>query len=202
MRTILISGFEAFHTHSYNVTEMLVRWLDSQHQSGFSIRTIILPVVRWTSVQILSSAIKAHNPAAIIALGQSRRPEISLERVAINRDHFKIADNAGHQPLNSPIRADGPEQYLSTLPLEALLNALHKTRIPTQYSDTAGTYVCNHLFYGLMDHLRTSSVPAGFIHLPHSEAQTATAYLKSQDFERQKTAMTTIIEAMAKQLSH
>lgn len=201
MHTILISGFEAFHTHTYNVTEILVNWLSVQQPKDVAIRTVILPVVRWKSIQTLNTAIQRHSPSAVIALGQSRRSVVSLERMAINSDHFKIPDNAGNQPLNAMINANGPKSLESTLPLKALLNALHQAGIPSEISDSAGTYVCNHLFYGLMETLHATGVPAGFIHLPSSQVKTSEAYRRSVDCEQLQNALMTIIDALTQGLS-
>ena len=196
MRSVLISGFEAFHTHSYNVTELLVRRLESQPQSDFVIRTVVLPVVRWESVQILSSAITTHKPDAIIALGQSRRSGISLERVALNCDHFKIPDNAGNQPLNASIVDDGPDSYRSSLPLKALFVTLSNAHIPVHYSDTAGSYVCNHLFYGLMHTLSHTSLNAGFVHMPMLPEQINHPDHPSLTFDTQLQALKLMLDTL------
>ena len=202
MRSVLISGFEAFHNHSCNVTEMLVNQLRSTSSVNMAINTVILPVVRWKSTDILMSAISAHNPSAVIALGQSRRPGISLERLAHNHDHFKIPDNAGNQPLNSAIINDGPISYNSTLPLKEMFNVLNKADIPVHYSQSAGTYVCNHVFYGLMHTIGQRSINAGFIHMPMLPEQVNHPDHLSLAFEIQLHALNLMLDTVHTHLNH
>ena len=95
------------------------------------------------------------------------RKELSLERVAINVDDARIPDNAGRQPIDLPVVAGGPDAYFTTLPIKAIQAALRGAGIPSEVSQTAGTFVCNHVFYGLMHALRRQpGVRGGFIHVP------------------------------------
>ena len=117
----------------------------------------------------------------MICVGQAGgRSALSLERVAININDANIADNAGAQPLDTPIVRGGPAAYFSTLPLKAMLIALHRAGIAAEVSETAGTFVCNHVFYGLMNEMSKKSEPAakrlargGFIHVPFLPEQGA-----------------------------
>ncbi|MCV4809035.1 pyroglutamyl-peptidase I, partial [Escherichia coli] len=88
----------------------------------------------------------------------SGRCAITPERVAINLDDYRIEDNAGHQPVDEPIIATGPAAYFSTLPVKAITHALQQAGIPCQLSHSAGTFVCNHLFYGVQHHLHTRAI--------------------------------------------
>src|SRR5690606_33164956 len=96
------------------------------------------------------------------------------ERIAINVDDARIPDNAGASPVDEPVVPDGPAAYFATLPIKAIVEAMRKAGIPAAVSQTAGTYVCNHVFYGLMHALRrTRAVRGGFIHVPHAPAGAA-----------------------------
>lgn len=94
------------------------------------------------------------------------RSAITPERVAINIDDFRIADNKGNQPIDVPIVSDGPDAYFSTLPIKAITQRVQERGIPCQVSNSAGTFVCNHLFYGVQHYLRNSHIKHGFIHIP------------------------------------
>ena len=112
----------------------------------------------------------------VIAVGQAGgRLEINPERVAINVDDFRIPDNGGFQPIDEPIVAVSPVVYLSTLPIKAMVEAMRQAGVPAAVSNSAGTFVCNHLFYGLMHHLAQSgsSTRGGFIHIPYLPEQAA-----------------------------
>lgn len=101
---------------------------------------------------------------------------ISLERIAINVDDARIPDSDGSQPVDEPIVADGPAAYFATLPIKSMLAGLREAGFPAEISQTAGTYVCNHVFYGLMHALRKRrKVRAGFIHIPYSPEQASIA---------------------------
>lgn len=96
------------------------------------------------------------------------RPDITIERVAINIDDARIADNEGNQPVDVPVVEEGPAAYWSTLPMKAIVKKLQEEGIPASVSQTAGTFVCNHLFYGLMHELEKhdTKMKGGFIHIP------------------------------------
>jgi pyroglutamyl-peptidase len=110
----------------------------------------------------------------VIAVGQAGgRPEISVERVAINIDDASIADNTGRQPIDTPVVAEAPAAYFATLPIKAIVRALRLRGFPAGVSQTAGTFVCNHVFYGLMHHAVGKTYKAGFIHVPFLPEQAA-----------------------------
>lgn len=117
----------------------------------------------------LVAAIEATQPSLVLALGlPSGRSELSVERVAINVIDARIPDNAGNQPVDVPVVADGPAAYFSSLPIKAIVHALRAAGVPAAVSQSAGTYNCNHLFYGLMHHIATRAprMRGGFIHVP------------------------------------
>lgn len=176
MSTVLITGFEPFGGESINPALEAVRQLSGRTIAGHRIVIAALPVVRYKATTALISAIESAQPQLIIAVGQAGgRPDITLERVAINVDDFRIADNEGNQPIDDAIVAGGPAAYWSTLPIKSMTAALRQAGIPAQISNTAGTFVCNHLFYGLQHYLAQSGAQArgGFIHIPYLPEQAA-----------------------------
>ena len=109
----------------------------------------------------------------ILCVGQAGgRPDITVERVAINCDDFRIPDNGGNQPEDEPVVADGPSAYFATLPKKNIVNALHQNGIPAKVSNTAGTFVCNHLMYGVCHYAaQKGNIQAGFMHIPYLPSQ-------------------------------
>lgn len=170
---ILITAFEPFQQETVNATmEALALLPDSI--CGHTLIKRILPVEFGTAIGRIEALEEELTPDAVICLGQATgRSEITPERVAINVSDARIPDNAGNQPKDAPIRADGPAAYFSTLPVREMIAAMKEAGVPASLSNTAGTFVCNHLMYGLLDHLfRTGRhIPAGFIHIPATPAQ-------------------------------
>ena len=171
--TILITAFEPFQQETINATmETLSLLPDSVCGHNLIKRTI--PVVFGNAVETVTTLVDDLRPEAVICLGQaSGRADVTPERVAINVMDARIPDNAGEQPVDAPIREDGPAAYFSTLPVKAMVQAMKEAGVPASLSNTAGTFVCNDLMYGLLDHLaRTGrNIPAGFIHIPATPAQ-------------------------------
>ena len=171
--TILITAFEPFQQETINATmEALSLLPDSVCGHTLIKRTI--PVVFGKAVEAVTALVDDLRPEAVICLGQaSGRAEMTPERVAINVMDARIPDNAGEQPADAPIREDGPAAYFSTLPVKAMVQAMKEAGVPASLSNTAGTFVCNDLMYGLLDHLaRTGqTIPAGFIHVPATPEQ-------------------------------
>jgi len=171
--TILITAFEPFQQETINATmEALSLLPDSVCGHTLIKRTI--PVVFGKAVEAVTALVDDLQPEAVICLGQaSGRAEVTPERVAINVMDARIPDNAGEQPVDAPIREDGPAAYFSTLPVKTMVQAMKEAGVPASLSNTAGTFVCNDLMYGLLDHLaRTGrNIPAGFIHIPATPAQ-------------------------------
>jgi pyroglutamyl-peptidase len=174
VKTVLLSGFEPFNGAAINPSWEAVRALDGWSGPGFTVVARQLPCVFGAAFDALRRAVAQVRPDIVIAVGQAGgRSEISLERVAINIDDATIRDNAGGQPVDTPIVADGPAAYFSTLPVKAIVRALRLRGFPAGVSQTAGTFVCNHVFYGLMHHTAGQPVRAGFIHVPFLPEQAA-----------------------------
>lgn len=196
--TILITAFEPFQQETINATmEALALLPDSAH--GHTLIKRILPVVFGQAIAAIQQLVDALSPDAVICLGQaSGRVDINPERVAINIMDARIPDNAGNQPQDAPIRADGPAAYFSTLPIKQMVRAMKEAGVAASVSNTAGTFVCNNLMYGLLDHLaRTGKdIPAGFIHIPATPAQAAERPSPSMSPETAAKGLTAAIAAM------
>ena len=169
MKKVLITGFEPFGGDRINPALEAIKQLDGISLTGGCIVTCQVPVVRFEAIAAVQNAIEQHQPDVVLAIGQAAgRAGITPERVAINVDDFRIADNSGLQVIDEAINPEGPAAYFSTLPIKAMVAALRDAQIPAQVSNSAGTFVCNHLFYGLMDYIaiKQCDIRCGFIHIP------------------------------------
>lgn len=167
MKKVLITGFEPFAGATVNPALEAMKRLHGVALAGGNIVTCQVPVVRYQAVEAVIAAIEYHQPDVVITVGQAAgRASITPERIAINLDDYRIADNAGNQPIDEAIIADAPAAYFTTLPIKAITHAMHAQGIPCEVSYTAGTFVCNHLFYGVQHYLRHRTIKHGFIHIP------------------------------------
>lgn len=174
MTTVLLTGFEPFNKETMNPSWEAVRQLDGHCGDGFVVAARQLPCVFGEAGRVLDAAIAELSPSIVIAVGQAGgRVDISLERVAINVDDAPIPDNAQCQLVDEPIVSGGPAAYFSTLPIKAIVRRLKEEGIPASVSQTAGTFVCNHVFYTVMHRTAGTQVKAGFIHIPYLPQQAA-----------------------------
>lgn len=173
--TVLLAAFEPFDQDVDNPAWEAVRPLDGEDIQGRRVVAACLPVVFGESLARLRRLVDELAPELVIAVGlAASRDRLSLERIAINVDDARIPDNAGACPIDRPVVDDGPAAYFSNLPIKAMHAALRDAGIPAGISQTAGTYVCNHVFYGLMHALRQRpGVRGGFIHVPHASPERA-----------------------------
>lgn len=169
---LLLTGFEPFGGASTNPSQEIARALDGTMAAGHCIVGAVLPCVFGGARQELARLLRRHRPAVVVCLGVAEgRSGITPERVAINLEDARIPDNAGAQPWDRPVVRGGPAAYWSTLPVKAIVAELACHGIPAAVSHTAGTFVCNHIFYSLLHALRRRRVPAGFIHVPAAVAR-------------------------------
>ncbi|MEJ2856750.1 MULTISPECIES: pyroglutamyl-peptidase I [unclassified Saccharothrix] len=168
---VVLTGFEPFGGDRTNPSWDAVRQVVP---SGYELVTAELPCSFGTSLSVLRALVAEHEPDVVICVGQAGgRGAVTPERVAINVDDARIPDNSGAQPIDQPVVPGGPAAYFTTLPVKAAVAALREAAIPAAVSHTAGTFVCNHVFYGLM-HLVATDRPgtrAGFVHVPHAPEQ-------------------------------
>ena len=172
----LVTGFEPFGADAINPSREAVLRLPARLDE-LTIKTRILPTVFGRTIAALEDALVATRPDIVLCVGLAGgRAELSLERVAINVDDARIPDNDRQQPIDRPIAAEGPAAYFTGLPVKAAVAALREAGLPAIVSNTAGTFVCNHLFYGLMHLVASRSLPirGGFLHVPYMPEQVAT----------------------------
>lgn len=163
MKRILLTGFEPFHNSSLNPSQEVIRRIE--HPA--LIAKEVLPVTFGESARRLIELINQHSPDVVISLGQAEgRTQITPERVAINLDDARIVDNAGNSPRESAIVEGAPAAYFTTLPIAKIVESLKEAGIPAAISLSAGTFVCNHIFYAMQHHCANREILSGFIHLP------------------------------------
>ena len=164
---ILLTGFEPFGKATLNPSGEIVKQI-----SGDNIVTAILPVAYAQSAEKLLSLIAEHNPDVVISLGQAEgRTHISPERIAINLDDTRLADNEGVIRNDVPIVVGGPVAYESTLPIKDIVKAINDAGVPAVVSLSAGAFLCNHVFYVAQDHFKDTKVRSGFVHVPLMDEQ-------------------------------
>ncbi|MBF0775528.1 pyroglutamyl-peptidase I [Streptococcus azizii] len=170
---ILVTGFDPFGGESVNPALEAVKQLPASI-AGATVNWVEIPTVFGKSAQVLEEKIAAYQPDVVLCIGQAGgRFGLTPERVAINQDDARIPDNDGNQPIDSVIRKDGEPAYFSTLPIKAMVEAMKAVGLPASVSNTAGTFVCNHLMYQVL-YLADKQFPglkAGFMHIPFMTEQ-------------------------------
>ncbi len=194
MKRVLLTGFEPFNNATLNPSKEVVE--KTNHRS--IVAKEVLPVVFSKAAKRLIELIEEVKPEVVIALGQAEgRPQINLERVAINYMHGQIADNEGVFALSGEITKDAPAAYFSTLPLELISQSLTAVKIPVAISLSAGSFLCNHIFYSMQHHLHGKGAHSGFIHLPLiSEQSNEFPNLATIELEMMLKAINTILDVI------
>ncbi|WP_420174386.1 pyroglutamyl-peptidase I [Luteococcus sp. OSA5] len=165
---LLVTAFDPFGGESVNPALEAVRALPAE-VAGAEVVTLQVPTVFGRSIDVVTAAMDELRPDVVVCVGQAGgRPDVTPERVAINVDDARIGDNEGNQPLDVPVVDGGPAAYFSSLPVKAMVQAIRDEGLPSSLSNTAGTFVCNHLMYGVLHHIaaRGGGVRAGFVHVP------------------------------------
>jgi len=170
---VLVTAFDPFGGENINPSyEVLKRLKDNIE--GAEIIKLQVPTVFYLSVEKVIEKIKEVNPNVVLSIGQAGgRYDISVERIAINIDDARIPDNINQQPIDTPIDPEGNAAYFATIPIKAIVEGIRKENIPASVSNSAGTYVCNHLMYGILNYIHKNNlnIKAGFIHIPYVPAQ-------------------------------
>ena len=167
MTKVLLTGFEPFGKATLNPSGEIVKQI-----SGDNIVTAILPVAYAQSAEQLLALIADHKPDVVICLGQAEgRTHITPERIAINLDDARLADNEGVIRNDVPIVVGGPVAYESTLPIKEFVKAINDAGVPAAVSLSAGAFLCNHVFYVAQDHFKGTKVRSGFVHVPLMDEQ-------------------------------
>lgn len=174
---VLVTGFEPFGGDTVNASWQAARRLAAEPPSGVLVTPVELSCVFGTAIAELRRAVADVQPDLVLCVGEAGgRQDISVERVALNVDDARIPDNAGRQPIDEPIVDGGPAAYFASLPVKACVAAARAAGVPASVSQTAGTFVCNHVSYGLGHLIATErpSLRGGFIHVPLTPEQTVT----------------------------
>ncbi len=172
---LLVTAFEPFGGELVNPAQQVSELLPDRI-GAFAVARVDLPTVFSRCVPVAADAIDRLRPDAVLCLGQAGgRRGLTIERVAINVDDAEAGDNAGDRPVDRPIEPGGPAAVFCTLPIKEMAAAMREGGYAASISNSAGTFVCNHLLYGVLRHLarRRWDVPAGFIHLPYLPEQAA-----------------------------
>ncbi len=186
---LLVTAFEPFGEDAVNSSEETLRMIP-ERIDGARIISVCLPVVFGKSVDMLRDVVERERPDAVLCLGQAGgSTELTPERVAINLEDASLPDNAGQQPSDAVIFPDGPAAFFSTLPVRKMTDAIREEGLPARMSNSAGTFVCNQLMYGLLYYLEREfpGVPGGFLHLPYLKEQ-ADAHPGSFGLSREELA--------------
>ena len=170
---ILVTGFDPFGGEPVNPAIESVKRLPDEI-AGAQIIKLEIPTVIYKSLEKIDAKIAECDPDVILSIGQAGgRPDITVERVGINCNDCRIPDNEGNQPIDEPIYADWPDAYFSKLPIKAMVKAVNAAGIPASVSDTAGTFICNHVMYGvryICEH-KYPGKRSGFVHIPYMTSQ-------------------------------
>lgn len=165
---ILVSGFDPFGGDAINPAIESVKQLPDEID-GVEIIKVEIPTIAYRSLDTIKEAIVTYDPDMILSIGQAGgRNDITVERVGINVNDFRIQDNAGNQPIDEVIFEDGDAAYFSNLPIKAMVKEIRNAHIPASISNSAGTFVCNHVLYGVryMIDKEFPGKKSGFIHIP------------------------------------
>lgn len=170
---ILVTGFDPFGGEAVNPSIETVNRLPDVI-AGAKIIKLEIPTSCHRSLQVIEKAIVRYDPDVVLSIGQAGgRADITVERIGINVDDYDIPDNDGSRPVDEPVAADGPDAYFVTVPIKVMVRRIREKGIPASISNTAGTFVCNHVIYGVC-HLIASGYPgkrSGFIHIPYLPQQ-------------------------------
>ena len=170
---VLITGFDPFGGESINPAWEAVKLLPDEI-AGAQIVKLQIPTVVNKSIQKIYDSICAGKPDIVLSIGQAGgRFAVTPERVAINITDARIPDNEGNQPIDVPIFEDGDAAYFSNLPVKAMVQAIKDAGYPSVLSNTAGTYICNHVMYGILYYIKKEfpNIRGGFIHVPYAASQ-------------------------------
>lgn len=171
---IVVTAFEPFGGEVINPANEALQLLEEEVQ-GVKIVKLVVPTVFGKAINTIEAILEKEKPNVVICIGQAGgRADITVERIAINIDDAKMADNEENMPVDKPIIKDGPAAYFSTLPIKKIVEKIKDHGIPASVSNSAGTFVCNHLMYGLLDTIDKQKLNTigGFIHVPYIPQQT------------------------------
>ncbi|EOT45518.1 MULTISPECIES: pyroglutamyl-peptidase I [Enterococcus] len=173
---ILVTGFDPFGEDITNPAIEAVKKLPDEI-AGATITKLEIPTVFHKSAAVVKEALLKEEYDYVLSVGQAGgRFDLSFERVGINVDDARIPDNEGQQPIDVAIQEEGPAAYFAKLPVKAIVSAIREHDLPASVSNSAGTFVCNHILYQVL-HLAATEFPnvkSGFVHVPFLPEQVVT----------------------------
>ncbi len=201
-KRLLLTAFEPFGSDDANSSELVLRSIQLKcSDDGSPVDTLLLPVERRAAVSELLSAVEKSRYDFVVCLGQAAdRSEVTVERIGINYCSFDIPDNCGDKPIDETVVEAGPAAYFSTLPVRNLVDALKEAGVPASISNTAGTFVCNAVFYSALHEVskRGLSIQVGFVHLPRVPEQLESRDEACLELELQVVAVEKTISVLLK----
>lgn len=165
---ILVTGFEPFGGEEINPAFEVIKKLGDE-VGGAEVVKLQIPTVFHESIEKIIQGIEDYKPEAVLMIGQAGgRFDITVERIGINLDDARIADNGGNTPVDMPIDPEGLPAHFSTIPIKAIVEGIRGVKVPASISNSAGTFVCNHVLYGVLNYIykNNMNIRAGFIHIP------------------------------------
>ncbi len=202
---MILTGFEPFGDSDVNPSIIACRSFDDKVINDFRVKVFEIPLSFYEIKGSIERIMTKELPSAIVCTGQSPRPVISLERIAINiADIKKSAYNCGTKPVDLKLEVVGQDGYFTKLPIKLINKNLERNKIPSEISNSAGTFGCNQIFYHLMHYINVSNlnIPAGFLHIPSMPEQVIGKKLPSMSIETTikgiEIVIKTIIEIIEK----
>ena len=195
MKKLLITGFDPFGGETINPAWEAVKLLPDVI-GAYKLTRLEIPTVFGAASREVLDAAQECQPDVILCIGQAGgRKAVTPEMVAINLRHARIADNAGNQPQDEPVAADGPAAYFATVPVRKMAQAMEDAGIPAAVSYSAGTFVCNDTLYAVLHHYAGTQVQAGFVHVPFlpEQAKEGVPFMALDEIVR---GLTVMIEGM------
>jgi pyroglutamyl-peptidase len=196
---VLVTGFDPFGGETVNPAFEAVKRLPAS-VAGAGVEVLEIPTVFRKSIDAIMRHVEEGGADRVLMVGQAGgRFEMTVERIGINVDDARIPDNEGNQPVDEPIDPDGPAAYFATIPVKAVVERIRKIGVPAKVSNTAGTFVCNHVLYGVLNEIAKREMPvkAGFIHVPYLPEQVvAKDSLPSMSAETIASALEAAVEAL------
>lgn len=208
---ILLTGFEPFGPVRVNPSEQIVRRIgrlvgeEARSRGAMELRVEVLPTDFVAADRRIRQLIREFRPDAVLCLGVApQRDKISLERFALNLDDDSLPDNAGRCRAGRRIAPNGPAAYWSTLPLERFRRQLERHGIPVSYSNHAGTYLCNHIFYVARHEIEKmgNGAPCGFVHVPPVRDRAKRAKRREMELSQMVEAIESCLTILAKNSEH
>ncbi len=197
---VLVTGFDPFGGETINPAYEAVK-LVNDNIEGAEIIKIEIPTVFGKSMIVIDKAIQKYKPDVVLAIGQAGgRTSMAVERVGINVDDARIPDNDGQQPIDEIIYEDGENAYFSNLPIKKMVFEMQNENVPAVVSNTAGTYVCNHVLYSIMYLIdkKYNNLRGGFIHVPFLPEQVKDKNMPSMSLEMIKKGIEIAIKTAVK----